>query len=296
MPITDNSFTPEEFSAAIEAKPELLNHVTGVLSAKKYAIRSEQDEQTYRKNIEDSAIGSYTSKVATEVEKTMKELTGIDKLPNEKWTDYYQRATKDVVGGKKQFENELTELRGKSNLTEAERNMLNDLKAANQKLQLDTESMKSSYEVQLKKLKASTSIQAEISAIRAQFKKTPELQKAIDIVSNQTLKEMADMSDIDQYGKVVFVKDGNFIKDANGTPKTAAQIYSDAMADYIDKGRQQSGAGGDGGSGGGSTQVPPGVKTQVDLTRYINSLGIISGSKQYSEMFAKMEGNKLPLR
>ena len=67
------------------------------------------------------------------------------------------------------------------------------------------------------------------------------------------------------------------------------QIYSFAkgISDEINQ---------DGGSGGGSTQVPPGVKTQVDLTRYINSLGIISGSKQYTEMFAKMEGNKLPLR
>ena len=296
MAITDNNFTPEELTAVITAKPELISHITNVLSSKKYAVRSEEDDASYKANIESQAVSGYTSRVATEVEKTIKEITGIEKTQNEKWTDYYQRATKTVVGSKAQIESELTELKGKSNLTEAERNQLNDLKSQNQNLLTETENIKKGYEQKIVKLTASREIQSQIESVKSRLNKNPQLSKAIEIVSNQAIKEMLDSAQIDDNGKVVFVKDGKFLTDKNLKPITAADIYSEKMADFIDKGKQVSGAGGGSNNDNPSGILPAGVKTQNDLNRYFNSLGIVSGSKKMNEEFAKVNGYSLPLR
>ena len=288
-------FTEQEFQAAIEAKPELIGLVTKVLGAKEYSIFSKEQKTAYEQNIEAQTASKFTSRVALEVEGKVKELTGIEKAsPDEKWTDYYQRALKTSSEDAKEIRLEISELKSKTNLSEAERQQLAELQKLQKSSKEEVETLKKTHQSEITKLKAGNQILSDVTPIRSKFINDDRVKAAIDVMHNQTVQELTNSAQIDpNTGKPIFFgADGKALLNQDASYKTAAQIYEERMDGFIDKGRKQGGAGGDGGSSQG---VPAGVRNQIELSDYLISRGFIGGSKEFNVEFNKLKGN-LPRR
>jgi hypothetical protein len=111
MAITDNSFTADELNAAITAKPELIETLKGTLSGKSFVVKTAEEHQAFITEHEGIVAGKKTKEHADLLEKDVLELTGIAKLPNEKYYDYFKRATAEKLAATKALESELAEIK-----------------------------------------------------------------------------------------------------------------------------------------------------------------------------------------
>jgi len=291
MPFETN-FEAADFAAAIEANPQILEKVIPALSTKGYAIRSKDEDAQFRTSLAQqeraAERAAATKEYAASLERDVEELTGIKKIDaNEKYYEYNKRALKSL-------NEELQQLRGKSDLSAVERQQLSEYKAQLERLNSEKQSLEGKYTSELTKAKIENNILLEVAPIRASFKKDiPPI--AINAVHAQVMAEMSSTAKQDG-GKTVFLKEDGTIMLNKTTlqPMTAAEVYTDKMKDFIGTTHKAAGAGGnepeftdDG--------LPTTVKTKVDLTDYLSKQGISSTDKKYQELWNKWSP-KLPLR
>lgn len=291
MPFETN-FEAAEFAAAIDANPQILEKVIPALSTKGYAIRSKDEDTQFRTTLAQqeraAERAAATKEYASSLERDVEELTGIKKVdPNEKYYDYNKRALKSL-------NEELQQLRGKSDLSAVERQQLSEYKAKLDQLNNEKQSLEGKYTSELTKAKIENGILLEVAPIRASFKKDIPVI-AINAVHAQVMADMAANAK-QEGGKTLFLNpDGTIaLNKTTLQPMTAAEVYTDKMKDFIGTTHKQSGAGGnepefseDG--------LPSTVKTKVDLTEYLSKQGISSTDKKYQELWDKW-APKLPLR
>jgi hypothetical protein len=298
MALTDNIFTDVELETAITTNPALLETISGVISKKGgYVAPTPEKKVEYENNLKVLHKGEVTKGIAEKQEKFIKETYGIDKItPDEKWYKYGERVAKETVSKAKADAAELARLKGSTDLTAAERARINELEGIAKAKTIEIDTLKNEFSTKESKMQATLAIYQSIGSVDAKLKKTPDLQEAIAIVRTSVLNEMSNEAKIGADGKISFVKpDGTFYTNPDASKMNAEQVYASKMDKWIDKGIVTPGAGGNG--DGPEKVIAPGqFKTQYEGNQYLQKLGLIQGTKEFSKKFNELGLGSLPIQ
>ena len=290
MPITDGVFTDAELISAIEAKPELISVVST-------ALNSSNHGKKFMSDFESAAISKHTKEFATKLEEDVRSLTGIEKASaDEKYYDYNKRALDSLKKEAHAAKEEANALKGKSNITAEERQQLEAAKASLAESNKKIADLESGHKSEIVRLKAGNQILNEVAPIRSTFVKGQQgVEKAVELLHAATLEKMTASAKIsDDTGQLIFIgKDGKALLNQDSSFKTASQIYSEEMADFIDKGKKGAGAGGND-PNQNPVNMPQGVKTRGELIDYLRSKGFAKNTKEFTAEYDKLSKN-LPL-
>lgn len=292
MALTENIASEQEISEAIANNPAFVDVLKAALPKANYAFRAKADDDA----LEATIIGNHTKKIAGKVETFLETEAGIKKAKDdEKWYELNQRAIKTLKTERDEKIAELEALRKNSNITEAERQQLNELLESSKNDKKAIADMKKAHLEEITRVKAGTQILSEVNPIRETFIKDDKLKKAIEIVHNQTINELLETVQINEHtGKPIFFgKDGKALLNDDKSFKSAADIYAEKMADFIDSGKVVKGAGGSGETN--IKGVPAGVTTQLELSEFLQKSGLVAGTPAYTAEWNKY-ADKLPRR
>lgn len=288
MAISENTFTPEELEAAATANPALIEHAKSVILKKGFVVTPKTEYDA----LEGKHVGAYTSRIAKEIEDNISTITGIKKKDdNEKWTDYYQRAPKELKSQLDAKNLELETIKKSANIDDAERQRLKTQEELIAKQNKTIEDLNKNHTSEIHKLTIGNQIISDTVPVRETFIKDKKLDKAIEIMHKDTVDWMLTNSEIDKHSSkpIYFEKqlDGTLkaMIDDKGNYKSSAQIYAERMADFIDEGRKISGAGG--GEGGRADGLPHNVTNKSELSAYLTSKGLIGGSPEFTKEYNK---------
>lgn len=290
MAITDNSFELNEFEAAVEATPALLDSVVkAYLTKKEMSVLSKAEQEA----LEGTHISKYVSQFAPQLEKYVEETTGIKKTDaSEKYTAYNERAIKTLVEQNKTFSEELKTLKSGSDLSKIEREQLESLKEVVKANQAKIKELEDGSAQSLKQAKMENRIVQEINTVTPKLIKDdrPGFSKAIGLVSNSIFEEIQKNAEVEPHSNKIVVKgaDGKALINADGTFKTVAQVFEERMTEegFVDTGKKQPGAGGQPiertlGA------IPATVKNQADLMDWLRD-NTMKGKSQ-SELVAEFD-------
>jgi hypothetical protein len=291
MAITDNAFTSEEFKASVEANPALLEQVTGYLKGQEYSVFNKTDYDAHKTVLAREAASDYEKTLSTELETYVSETSKTPKKDGESFKDYTKRVLLEKSQSSENLAAEIAELKSKTDLSKAERDQLAELTRIRDEQKTEIENLKANSQKEVLQLKAQNDISVAATKVASKFVKEALVQDAISIVSEKTIAEMVASSQYEN-GKLVFIKDGKVEMNQDGSFKTAEQKYESLMEKFIDKGRKAGGAGGDGGEG--TTKTPADVNTKYKLGKYLNSLGLVSGTIDFTEKFNALGGKSMP--
>lgn len=294
MALTENVMTAEEFDAALTANPELIKVVEPVLTKREYTVLDKERKSAYDNSKEVEISQNLTKKIAGRVETEIKEITGVERKEGEKWYDYNKRAAKVLKDKSSDLENELTPLRGKSDISAAERDRINNQQELIKSMKTANDTMKTTYEQQIVQMKAGNKILSEVTPLMAKFNPVIPAM-ATNMMHEQVVSKMSANAIYDEsLGRLIhkgvdgkpLMKDGNYM--------TSQEIYTEQMKDFLDLGKQQTGVGGEeGGPNDGS--LPLGITNQQLLSDWLIKNGKVAGSKEYNDLWAK-HAPKLPRR
>ena len=290
MAITDNTFTPEEISAAIEANPDLLPVLTGTLTAKEYTVYDKTSKEAYDTNFRSNLETELTPTIKTAAMQEFEDaqfaevaaITGLKRNSDESLVDFQKRGLK-------------------SDITDAERQQLQSLKDNKTKLDTEITQLKDQHQTEIVKLRAENAIFGQISKVDAKLKKDPLLQDAIEIVKTNVIENMIksarfekDKTDATKTKMVFFGPDNKaLINPTTQEFMSAEEVYAQKMDKYLDKAPVKTGA--NGGPDGPEEQIAPGnIKTQLDLARLLEARGLIAGTTQYTSEWNRLKGATLP--
>jgi len=296
MPITDNNFTVDELDAVVTANPKVLEELTAYATKKGgYFAPDAAKKSEYETNLDNLTKSRLTSEHATNIEKDVEEVTGVKKLPNEKYYEYNKRVLSEKTAREKSLDAELTGLKSKTDLSAAERERIATLEGLTKSKDTEIQTLKDTHQSEINQLKAENIIYSKIGAVDSKLKKTPELQEAIQIVKERVIEDMKKSAKF-QDGKMVFFgADGKALLNADASFMSADQVYAARMDSYIDKGKT---AGGTGGNGEWNQDiiVTGDLKTKNDVDSFLSSKGLLAGTAAYSAEQKKYGYDKLPLQ
>lgn len=302
MPITENTFTAEEFGAALTANPDLVNLVGT------FVTHEQNKEHPLRKIIEPAIVSPVTSKHAKDIEAQVEKLTGIPKKEtNQKYYEYLDYAVSEKLRTLSEAQQsmtvELEELRKKGNPSEQDRARIKQLEEGLAAKENEYTQKLTAKEQEIFNLKAGGQIAAELAGLRAGYKKDlPE--SLVKLAEENAVRKLMEKASLNEKGEVVFLDGAKAPLIDPNTLKVldAKALLNIELKDLLDTGRQQQGAGSQeqnpgGGSPGGTGKfvgVPANVKTKVQLTDYLYSLGY-TDSNEIDKVLAE-HGKDLPLR
>lgn len=272
------------------------------------------------KDDEDIVIGNKFKEINDRNDAIIKEVTGVDRGPNEKSSDYLSRVTKELKSSSGSSE-ELTRLKGQITTLTAERDELNKKITSGK----GDEALKGQLTALQQQLKDKDD---EIALLKTSFEtKETEMSQKLDRLSkiglsgqmdsfivdkevsfkgtipkdllNETLKnrkaailskiETEEMDD-GNGGKITVVRKGGVIQrdEKSQAPVTVGQYYLNNISDLIDPGKKQEGGGTKpGGSGGGSVLDLSSAKTKVEadeaIKKHLIGEGIARGTAEFTE-------------
>lgn len=315
MAITDNNFNAQELQAALAANPALAAELKTFGTAAGYQIRTSDEETEFLKNHETTIVNRKTSEIGAAIEKDVLDVFGEPKKENEKYHDYVKRAIKSSKEGLSAMKTELEALKAAGGSTsEADKQRITALENA---IATEKESLGSKITEKDKlihELKTGIVIEKSLSPLRAKYKTGIPESVLSTFENNVVSKISSSMKEID--GNMVIVdKDGNAVLDpATYKAISVSAFLENELKEVLDEGRQQGGAGS--GKEGQQQQhqqtidgvkkdesgaivevesVPATVKSKVQLTEYLLSIGVTSGSKASIQAFEKF-GKTLPLK
>lgn len=304
MAITDNQFTAAEVQASVAANPALLTELkTGLQPLGHHAI-TKDEHGTFIETERNKIRGEETSTIYGGIDKDVLEVTGIAKKgAEEKTYDYLKRvlgANKEsqttlqteVANLKKQIADGSTDQSVKDALTQAQADLkkLQDEEIPAYKTKLFEKDVRREAALGLRGLKLKPGLPESLTKIAI------ENAEAQLVASAKT----------DANGGIYFVgKDGNTILEGT-TPAKAEFVLKTMLADILDTGKQQAGAGtGAPGAGGANTGVknkdgadivvPDTIKTKVELQAFLGAQGLDVNSKDFITLFEE-HGKGLKLR
>ena len=261
MAITDNSFTPEEFKAAIDANKDLVT----ALQTGGYYVRDKAGEDAYAASLED-----VYNKNTVELIKTT---TGIEPIDKESPKDYASRVLNTTVEERNAAKVELDTLKGQSNITDYERQQIKDLQKLVNDKTAEIDGIKTTSANEVTKAKLENSVISQMNTVTSKFVKDTRVgvTKAIELRSSQVLEEIMGMAQKDSRNQIILIgEDKKAIVNKDGSFKTVAQFYEEKMDEdgFVDNGKEQPGAGGND-PGGKAVNVPGNCKTQVELMDFL---------------------------
>ena len=301
MALTDNTFTVEEFQAAVAANPALKD--VAVASVKHLGLTpySQTEFQTALTTEVDKQIGAKIGEVHTAYDKDILELTGEAKGGTEKTYDYLKRA----VGGA------LTSRQTK--IADLEKAIADGNVDPTLKAQLAELQQKESAWKEKEKTYGTTLFEKDVLLDlrlgQVGLKLNDALPKSLQALALENAEKkvlaMAKQQTVDGVTSIVYMKNGTVaLKD--GVAATAGDLLREELKDVLDNGQQgqgggaggNGGAGGTGGKGGKITvpdAVPIDVKNQGQLIDYLLKLGLADGTDEFDAAFDKLSKG-LPMR
>lgn len=301
MPITENNFTAEEFATALKENQALNDLVAGFLTD------DASKDLPARQKLEGSFIGSFTSKQAQLIENDTKEIFGVEKLPNEKYYDYWKRAAQTKTGEYKKAFDELETLKKAGNPSEAQKTRIAQLEGLLQEEKGNFTKQLQEKEARIRDLSIGSEVKVGLAAIREKYRKDLPAN-VVSIVEKTAIDSLVASGELQEDGKLTFKdKEGKVLMNKSTyQPMTAEEVLADTLKDLIDTGKQQPGAG----SGEGTQKKGPDVKTgekgqwngrpasvtsKEKLTSYLLDLGYVSGSDDWNKVWSE-NAKDLPLR
>jgi len=307
MAITENKFTSAELKAAVEANPDLLNEVVPVLTEREYTVQDKATHETFKTNFEANLMRDKTREWAEKLEADVLEMTGIPKIDaNEKYYDYFKRATGQKLQSVTKLEKELGDLKSKSNPSEADKVRIKQLEDGIKEKEAEFSTKLAEKDQELKKYRTLAPIESAIAKLRASFKKDLPAS-VVELVVEKSKSDLEGSANFDEQGRLYF-------KGADGKPlvNPADMSYlgpedvlkSQHLKDVIDTGQQQPGSGSQPPTGGAPapkagekvpfTGFPTEVRTKTDASDYLIKLGIPHGTPEFDTAYKTAEA--LPLR
>lgn len=296
MALTDNTFTVEEFQAAVAANPALKD--VAVASVKHLGLTPYS--QTEFEAAVGTKIGEKISEVHSAYDKDILELTGEAKGGTEKTYDYLKRAVGSVLTTRQTKIADLEKAIADGNVDPTLKAQLADL----QKKELDWKEKEKTYGTTL----FEKDVLLDLRLGQVGLKLNEALPKSLQALALENAEKkvlgMAKQQTVDGKTSIVYMKNGTVaLKD--GVAATAGDLLREELKDVLDTGQQGQGggAGGSGGAGGagkgGKITVPdtvPGdVKNQGQLIDYLLKLGLADGTDEFDDAFGKLSKG-LPMR
>ena len=284
------------------------------------------------RNDENTVIGNRIGELHGQYDQDVLSVTGIAKRQDEKSYDYVKRVLGDYkakAAGADELNAKITtlqtEIEGyKKTIAEGKGNeaVAQQLKDAQKQLK-DTQDLFESKQKEWQDKYDTLNTQYQQSQINAEFDKAlqgikfksiyPEsVQRTLIDSAKRTVLSTAKADWVEENGarKLVFRDaSGNIMTNPENklNPFTPAELLTRELKDVIDTGRQQRGAGTEGGQGGqgGSTYLDmTGITNQVDaddaINKHLMALGLTRGSKEFADEALKLRQengvDKLPLQ
>ncbi|GAA3940473.1 hypothetical protein [Hymenobacter algoricola] len=305
MAITDNTFTPEELTAAVAANPALKDHLVGAVKTAGYVARTAQEEESF--------IGEKTKSLYDGLDKDIFDTSGIAKLPTEKTYDYAKRTIGSL---KTSIMEATTPLQTKIADLEkaiADGNGNETMKAQLEALQKREETYQSDIKDRDAKLfekDVMLDLRDGLRGIKLNEALPAGLRKlAVDNATACIVAMARPQKNADQTETVVYLgADGKVALNKENQSATAADLLAELLTEVIDAGHggagggagSAGGSGGAGGAGGGRkavpTSLPATVKTQGQLIDYLKEFSVTDGTDDYDKAWDALGGDKLPLR
>ncbi len=317
MPLTDEEV--KQVNEGIEAgtplaEIEALKPLSSVQSIMLTTKKAYEDDKT---SAIQTAIDGRTSEWATNIEKDILELTGIEKNSDEKYHDYYKRAVASVKGDPakvKELETQLEDLKKSGKVDEAVKKELEELKEA-AKTQTET------HNSELEKLRnenltyvKTTEINRGLSGLK--FKETlPEstISRERNWAVSQMLEMPSEIREQDGVKQYVFLdKNGHAERNPDNSYITPEQKAKELLKDVLAEDIKGAGSGSNGGKGGTGTgeggtgegseefgidfEIPDTIESMEALDTFLKEKGITSKSESYDKITKHYkEVKKLPL-
>lgn len=285
MPITENSFTGEELTAAVQANPGLVEILKGAVI----------NTENIRNAIEPDIIGSKKKEWAERDEQETFAITGIAKKDKEAYYDYRKRAFEEKT---KTMSDELAALKDKQNPNAADKLRIEQLEKTLTDKDGEYNKTVESLKLEVNTVRTMSALEAAWGVLKARLKPGMPEELVENFVSNamNKLTSSAQVQDdkavtfLDAEGKVRLSK-------TDYKPLAAMQVLEEEIKSILDDGKKAQGAGSsaEGGAGAGEdkkwTGLPKEVTTQVQLTEYLQQLGIVQGSEEYDKIWKENAGN-----
>lgn len=294
----DPSFTSEEFKAEFEKDPKIVERLAPVLTAGGYAFRDKAANDIYESGLKDKITRDFETLNNTSTEKEIFDLTGEKRDPaKETVSQYRNRVIKDLKTGNETTSQELTRLKGTTDLNATERARMAELEKSIGTLNTNHATEKKDWEKKLIMAEAKSTIAIDLSDLRAGYLKT--IPKTVTkMAEDAAIVEIMKNASMEQ-GKLVFLNaDGSIERDgATMLPITAMQKLQGALKDILDPGHKVAGGGGGNREpGNNDTVLPEGVTTQPQLMDHLIKVKkMVQDSPEIIKEFIRLGGDKLPL-
>lgn len=284
--------------------PNTLKSIEAFLGKSGYVVRTADAEKSYLESYAQQQIDSATNRFAGDLEKDVKSITGIDRVPNEKYYDYFKRATVARVQEINDLKTKIAdyEKKGGAGSEQIIADLKNQLSSAQQTYQQTiAEKDKSLQDLQSQFFgtRLNGSWEQSLGKIRGTFIENQFLNSELEMRRSKFFNEhTAEESN----GQIIYKKksDGKvLISTVDGKPKSTDEITNELFKDLVDKKKTQGGGGSNGGGNGGDPNNPPTpdkykditiptdkVKNGVQLHDYMaNELKLDYNTKEFGEAF-----------
>lgn len=275
--ITENNFTTDELIAALEATPTLLDTVIKpTLEGRKFSLLDE----TGKKALEQQAEQNYMTTYTPQWEKLVKETAGVDKVDGEDYNMYLTR----VLGERKTLDTELQGYRGKTDLTQVEKDRIKQLESAVLEHAKEVKKIKDEAAGEVSKAKLGLQLSNEVAPVLNKLIKDtrPGVAKAQEVMIAQTMNELSNMASKDSFGRTILINPDTKkpLVDASNMFITPTQYFEGKMTEYgfVDIGKKQPGAGGQG-ADPSNLAIPGGATNEVELMDFLRK-GPMKGKSQ----------------
>jgi len=288
--------TGEEIKNAFTENPDLQKEVLEGFK-ESHVIRSKEEDDSWRTGFEQDLVSKKTREIATAVEEDIFNASGIEKEEGEKYYDYNKRVVsylKERADKSKKLESKLEEAIN-SKGDETLKKELDQYKARIEEMtnahKDEMTTVKTQFETSQKKGVISA------SAKGMAFGDFPEdvVNTMLSSAESELLNTPSAMLD----GELVFLDDnGDVMKDKESFKNiTATDLLRGKLGSILKvEGQTAKGVGTSAPATKPSAIAPADVKTKIQLDRYLIEQGVPKGTAEYSEKFAELGGNDLPLR
>lgn len=293
MALTENTMTGEEFAAAIDANPDILTVVKGTLAQREYVVQDKTEHQSFLTNHENVVSQKITKNHAEQLEKDVLEMTGIAKSDaNEKYYDYFKRATGEKLQSVTKLEGELKTLKEGHNPSAADKARIIELETAIATKTTELTDKLTAKENEIQTIKVGSQMNTDLATIRSKYKAglDPEM---IKLVEESVVGNIMKSVSVQEDGTITVLKEDGTVKLNPSTFKavTVAEELSGKLASLIDTGKVQTGTGTQGNNGDAGTGkkeftgLPSTVDSKVKLDIYLKELGYLADTEEYNKIF-----------
>jgi hypothetical protein len=291
----------EELVKDLES-PEYLGLIKETLAKKEFVVQDKTEHASYldrfKSDVIEKELPSRVKAVHDSYDKDTKDLFGVDRDPNEKSYDYLKRAAKGKLTELETSAKKIADLEAAIAKGDTSAAMAAKLEAEETKFKTILREKDSQIE-QLQKQTQTTSKTADVKLIYGEIKKgfVKQLPPMFARAEAAALDEVINNSVVKDGKLYMSNPDGTVRKDSSYNEITVEDHLKKEFKDVIEVQKKQGGAGSP--PGPGDPTVDPSkltpdnfpmkesIKTKIELTDYMLSLGLKQGTKEFIAIWTK---------